>query len=103
MINEQYGCMYVLLTKKVWNGKKKVYEDSDVHCLKLTAENSVYCPKHALFIEDDGMETERRREKRSKDKQHRKEVADSLKTSPLAAINPSFDESGNRVSGAYSR
>lgn len=98
-----FGCMYKLSSKKVWNGKKKSYEDVDIHCLKLTGENSVYCPKHVLFLEDEAMEKDRRLQKKVLDKAHREAIAESLRRSPLASINPSFDESGKRISGAYSR
>lgn len=98
-----FGCVYKLSSKKVWNGKKRTYEDVDIHCLKLTAADSTYCPKHILFLEDEAKEKDRRLQKKILDKAYREAAAEDLRRSPLAAINPSFDEAGKRVAGTYSR
>jgi len=102
-MKSNFGCMYKLGSKKVWNGKKRVYEDADIHCLKLTAADSVYCPKHVLFLEDEALEKDRRLKKKVLDKAHREAAAEALRRSPLAAVNPSFDDSGKRVESTYSR
>jgi hypothetical protein len=99
----QPGCTYITGTTQAWNRKKKAYETVNLHCNKMTAEAQTMCPKHILFVEDEAKKDERAEEKRRLTREFNKQQEFALKTSPLAAINPRFDDDGNRRTGYEER
>jgi hypothetical protein len=98
-----YGCQYVVSTTKKWNKLKKTFDDVPIHCSKITAEHQEMCPKHILFVEDEAKEEQRKSENRRLNREFKKRQEIALKVSPLAAINPLFDDEGKRKTGYEER
>lgn len=68
------------------------------HCFKIQAEDSDFCPHHHALIDAEAEQNQKRMEKVRAAKAYKKELRDSLKDSPLAAVNPTV-----RENDAYSR
>lgn len=83
------GCPWIVGTSTKGVGASK--QTHQVFCHKMLAEGSVYCPKHALFREDDLQEPLRRQQARVAKRKARKERLEALAASPLRANNPDFD------------
>jgi hypothetical protein len=81
-----FGCPYVVSRHK--RGRDIVFE----YCHKLPEHGKLYCLKHQLIIDETPNEQARRREAQKKLKDYQKEQEAVLAASPLAAINPLFDE-----------
>ncbi len=86
------GCNYVVSTKKIYNIKKKQYDDVKVFCDKLVAEGLEVCPKHKLFLEDAKEEPKRKEAARILNRNLKTLEQEALENSPLRAENPEFQE-----------
>jgi len=82
------GCPLVVQTSIHPQSKDKY----DVHCRKIPAEDSIYCPKHKLIVADNELEGQRKIAAKKARKEAKKRDMEFLKTSPLAAVNPKFDK-----------
>lgn len=86
-------CPYVVATRG--SGFNKTEE----FCGKIPSEDSCYCPKHVLIIQDEREEIKRRSDRRIVARNLKTFKMEELAKSPLAAINPNFDEEGKRITG----
>lgn len=57
-------------------------------CAKIQAEDSTFCPHHALITASEDEEIGRRMEKARAGKERKAAMREYLKTSPLRAFNP---------------
>lgn len=63
-----------------------------IFCHKLVEPGSPYCPKHALYVEDEGKEVGRRYAQHKAKREQQEAEHAALALSPLRAENPLFDE-----------
>jgi hypothetical protein len=68
-----------------------------ITCFKIQAEDSDFCPHHALIVADEALEPERRRERLRLNREARKAKAEALKISPLAGDNPNFGKKQDKT------
>jgi hypothetical protein len=80
------GCVYV--TGMGMKGK----ETFKIFCHKICQEGSQYCPKHVLYVEDEGKEVGRRYLARKAKREAREAELAALALSPLKADNPLFGD-----------
>ena len=45
------GCPWITERRRSWDAKKKGYAFVPIHCNKLPAADSPFCPKHRLYAE----------------------------------------------------
>jgi hypothetical protein len=50
------GCQWVVGKVKKWNSARKGYEMQPVHCRKLVATGSLFCPRHKLIAAEQKQE-----------------------------------------------
>lgn len=86
------GCLWIVATHADRLGIK-----TDEYCKKICAEDSAYCSKHRLIDEQREAEVERRMERARKGKEKKRLFRESLKVSPLRAINPKFPKEKLRI------
>lgn len=71
-----------------------------IYCGKVrSSPESALCPHCELLVAEEGSETQKKMLKARSAKAYKKEMRESLKDSPLAAINPAVPEG----QGAYSK
>jgi hypothetical protein len=51
-MSSDQGCQWVVGKVKRWNSTRKANDTIQIHCLKLVAEGSVFCPKHKLVAQE---------------------------------------------------
>jgi hypothetical protein len=81
--SESFGCPYII-------GRHK--RGATEFCHRLPQLGKLYCPKHQLLIDEADNERERKRTARERLKMYRKAQEEVLAASPLAAVNPKFEE-----------
>jgi hypothetical protein len=62
------------------------------HCNKLVVAGSEFCPKHLVMTEGKQDEDNRKMARLRDRKAYKKQLTESLKDSPLAAVNPVLDK-----------
>lgn len=89
--SSRFGCLYVTGKGKAKNLKTGKMEDVEYFCMKIQSEDSIYCPKHKVIVEDLGKAFKRRADKSAATRERKKLLKEALESSPLKAHNPKFD------------
>lgn len=85
------ACLYVTGTSK----DRKTGAIVEFFCKKIQAEDSVYCPRHLLMVQDYAPEYKRRAVKAQATRERKKALAEALEKSPLLAENPKFPQNSS--------
>ena len=88
---KENACLYEVV--------KGTAKKASEHCGKIQAEDSIYCPKHVLMVNDAALDYKRRSAKSAATRERKRLLKEALEVSPLRAENPAFNE-GSRT---YSR
>lgn len=86
------GCRYITHHTKRWNKKTSRFDDVLCYCHKLTAALEEFCPMHLLFLADEKEELKRKADARIVRRNLKAMNLETLKSSPLAAVNDKFTE-----------